>query len=97
MCSYMVNVIVSYSILFNIVHFLEFLDVTRQYRQRCEQTVLFFTGATECNGNHLTYTATGPLESQGVSKSEFQDIKPGNYFQHKILSHQVYLFTGLWP
>jgi len=36
------------------------------------------TGAAECNGNHLSYTATGPLESQDLRKSEFQDSKPGN-------------------
>jgi hypothetical protein len=68
-----------------------------EYRECSDHSLLFLAGVTECNGNHLTYTATGPLESQGVPKSEVQDIKPGNYVRHKTLSQQTYMFTGLPP
>ncbi|XP_023708555.1 nose resistant to fluoxetine protein 6 [Cryptotermes secundus] len=48
------------------------LMLQRRVKQRDTKS----TGVSECNGNHLSYTATGPLESQDVPKSEFQDIKP---------------------
>jgi hypothetical protein len=51
----------------------------------------YVTGAMECNGNHISYTATGPLHSQEVPKSEFRDSKPGNYVRHKTLSRNFNL------
>jgi hypothetical protein len=43
-------------------------------------THCYVTGTSECNGNHLSYTSTGPAASQGEPKCKFQDKKPGNYF-----------------
>lgn len=36
------------------------------------------TGTAECNGNHLSYTSTGLVTSQGEQKAKLQDKKPGN-------------------
>lgn len=41
------------------------------------------TGNAECNGNHLSYTSTGPLTSQGEPKGKFQDRKPSKYCNYK--------------
>jgi len=44
------------------------------------------TGTAECNGNHLGYTSTGPVTSQGEPKGKFEDKKPGNYCNYKTVS-----------
>ncbi|KDR17635.1 nose resistant to fluoxetine protein 6-like [Zootermopsis nevadensis] len=62
-------------------------DLILQHRAKLRHTEL--SGATECNGNHLSYTATGPLESQGVRKPEFQGRNPD-------LGSQVLLCFSAW-
>jgi len=44
------------------------------------------TGTAECNGNHLSYTSSGPVTSQGEPKGKLQDTKPGNYCNYKTVS-----------
>ena len=49
------------------------------------------TGTAECNGNHLSYTPTGPVTSQGEPKGKFQDKEPGNYCDYKTISLHLLL------
>ena len=47
------------------------------------------TGTAECNGNHLSYTSTGLVTSQGELKDKLQDKKPGNYCNNPTVSFHL--------
>ncbi|KAJ4446596.1 hypothetical protein ANN_13293, partial [Periplaneta americana] len=50
-------------------------DLMLQQRQKQKEEKS--PGAMECNGNHLSYTATGPPDTQSMPKSEFHEKRPG--------------------